>query len=212
MLGAVERLRGVADEVTHHAHDVDDVLAGIGDFLRRAGQLVFLQVGERGLQLALILRDGPWEEPDQRLRLVGILERIKGREVLWICGATIRQLDGELVAELAELRDVELGGLEEFEIEVVIRAVAVLEREVGGVTPAVGFACEEADSFAGHRCLGKRGKVCRQSIERELVDEPVAFVVPGADVGEGGRGERSQSENSGECGLHRGEQIQCVLS
>ena len=32
----VERLPGVADEMAHHAHDINDVLLGVGDFIRRA--------------------------------------------------------------------------------------------------------------------------------------------------------------------------------
>src|SRR5260370_29497989 len=44
--GRVERLRGITDVMSHHAHDVEDVLLGVGDFTGRAVLLISLQAGK----------------------------------------------------------------------------------------------------------------------------------------------------------------------
>src|SRR4030095_13146620 len=60
-------------------------------------------------------------------------------------------------------------------------STGVFQREVGHIAPAVGFAAEKGNAIqVGHR-LHKGRKLFWQRRERELIDNPVAFVVPGAE-------------------------------
>ena len=94
----VQRLRTVADKMPHHAHDIDDIGLGIGDFLRRAA--VFLkgfQVAEAGLQFFVIFRDGPRQEPAQLARVVGVPGRINRRKFIRVRRPFPRNVRDEII-------------------------------------------------------------------------------------------------------------------
>src|SRR5262245_11462999 len=123
--------------MSHHAHYIDDILASVGDFLRRAGGLVFFEVRERGLQLALKLGDRPRQETNERFRPIGVLEWVDGGKILRMRSAADGQLRRELVAERAYPGKIEPVQLQQVEVEEMIRTIAVPEFKVRRVAPPV---------------------------------------------------------------------------
>ena len=62
-----------------------------------------------------------------------------------------------------------------------VEAVAVLDREIGVVAPAVRLAREKGDAFRVGRLADERGEIPGQRGERQLVDDAMAFVIPGLE-------------------------------
>src|ERR1041385_8291994 len=70
----VQWLGGIADVMAHHAHDVDDVRLGVGNFLRRATILLkSFQAGKSRFQLAVIFRDRPRQKTNQFASVILVL-------------------------------------------------------------------------------------------------------------------------------------------
>ena len=64
----------------------------------------------------------------------------------------------------------------------------LLERQVGLVAPAVGFAGKEDDACGSFGGADESGKIGGQAGESELVDNAVALVIP--RMTEGGRSQK----------------------
>ncbi len=126
----VQRLAGVADEMAHHAHDIDDVLLGVGNFRRRAAG--FFQRGQRaetGLQFFVILRDRPRQKTAQLARVVGILRRINRRKFFRMRRAGLHDVRHKIVAQRRQRRRRQAVKFQIFQINVMIRPAGVAQRE-----------------------------------------------------------------------------------
>ena len=185
MLGGVQRLARVADKMAHHAHHINNVSLGVGDFCGRAAG--FFKRGERGktrLQFFKIFRDGPRQKSAQLARVVGILRRINRCKTFRMCRPRLRDQRHEIIAQRRQCFRLHVVILQIFQINVVVRPADVAEREVAArfqishVAPAVGFAREKCDAIAGGRFQNERGKIRRQRREREFVHRVMAFVIP----------------------------------
>ena len=177
--GVMQRLRAIADVMAHHAHDVDDVLLGVGDFLGRAAFFKGFQIREAGFEFVIIFHDGPGQIADQLARVVAVCLGVNGRKILGMRGAGEGELRGEIVAEMRQVVFINAVFGELIEVDVMVGGVEMIE--VGGVAPAVGFAGEEGDALAGLGGFNEGGEIRGQRGERELVDETMAFVIPSLD-------------------------------
>ena len=202
MLRGVQRLARVADEMTHHAHDVDDVLLGVGNFCGRAA--VIFKRGERaetGLQLLEIFIDGPRQKTGQLARVVGVFRRINRGETFGMFQPRLRDGGGELITKRRQRggRQVIFGNL--FEVEIMIRPAAMAEFQaalglgfhVRDVAPAVGLAREKRDAVARGGFEDERWKICGQRRQREFVHRAVTFVIPGVGI----QRKRAEREDGG---------------
>ena len=187
--GHVQRLGAVADEVAHATHDIDDVLASVFDFLGRAGFLEDLEVGKAGFQLRVIFRDRPRQIPDQSLGVVGVL-----RGIDCVSGVRLSNQFGEVIAKRRQRFGLQTARPHVLEVDIVVGIVEVLQRQIGGIPPAVGFAGEKSDALGGGGLFHEGREVGGQRGEGELVDEPMAFVVPGASAAHDG--EKGQRRNN----------------
>jgi hypothetical protein len=60
-----------------------------------------------------------------------------------------------------------------------IGPIAMAQREILDIAPAVRLACQEGNAFGGCRSANERREIGRQRRQGQLVDEPMAFVIPG---------------------------------
>src|SRR6185503_8515818 len=68
-------------------------------------------------------------------------------------------------------------------VQVMVRTVEVPERQVRHAAPSVRLARQKRDTLPGGWRGDERRKVRGQRRQRELVDQPVPFVIPGARAG-----------------------------
>ena len=88
MFGGVQRLRHIADEMSHHAHDVDDVGLRIGDLFGRAAVILErFQIGKSRAKFTAVFRYRPRREADEFASVVGVLGRINRFKLFWVRGA-----------------------------------------------------------------------------------------------------------------------------
>ena len=79
---------------------------------------------------------------------------------------------------MAQLSGLELVLLQIFDIEIMVGAVEVSQGAVTVVSPAIRFTAEKQDSLAISGGPDEGGKVLRQGGQCQVIDQPVAFVVP----------------------------------
>ena len=155
-------------------HAIDDIRAGVGDLHSCALFLKHLQVGEGAEQLEVMLVDAPWQEARMTFDVIWISRgqgQLEGR-------AGNGHLLDKPIAEMAQLRRLELVLLEILDIEIMVGAVEVSQGAVTVVSPAIRFAAEKQDSLAISGGPDEGGKVLRQGGQCQVIDQPVAFVVP----------------------------------
>jgi len=186
MAGRVQRLAGIACEVAHDAHDVDDVGLGVGDFLRRpAVFLEGLEIGKGGLELPVVLGEAPRQHADQLAGVVGVLAGIGRGEPLGAGLSRDRQVGHEIVAKHRQGLRLQPVKFQLLDVEVMVGVVKMFERQVGGVAPAVGLAGEEGDPLACGGRADERREIGGEGGKRQLVDNAVDGVVPRQGVGGG---------------------------
>ncbi len=187
----VQRLRTVANKMSHHPHDIDDIRLRIGDFLRRAA--VFLkrfQVAETGLQFFVIFRDGPRQEPAQFARVVGVLGRINRREFVRVRRPFPRDVRDQIVTHQRQRLRRQAVKLQILQINVMVRSVEMSQRQIPHVSPTVGFAPEKCNAVLERGRQREPAEIRRQRRQRQFIDGVMPFVVPSADI-EGAGAEHS---------------------
>ena len=178
MDGGVQRLRGVADQMAHDAHHIDDVRLGVGDFLGRAGFFIGLEIGKAGFQLANRLRDRPRQKPHQPAGVVLVVFRLGLGKLLRVRLADEGELGHEVVPENRQHLGLEAVVGQLFHVHVMVRETVMFERQVGRVAPAVHLARQEGDALGSGGFAHEGREVGRQGGERQLVDDAVALIIP----------------------------------
>ena len=190
MLARVQRLRGVAHEMAHRAHHIEDVRLRVGDFLRRAAAfLKGLQIRKTGLELPVILRDGPRQEPEQLARVLLVFRHVDRRTLLRVRLPKIDQFRRKLIAKHRQQLRLQAIDLQFLHVQVVVGGAGVRKRQVFHVAPAVRFAGQETDALHRRRCAHKHREIRRQGCQRGFVDDPVVGIIPS-------RGELHEREDS----------------
>ena len=125
--------------------------------------------------------------------------------------ANVRQFTNEIVTEHRQRLGLEAIIVELLEVDVVVRAIDVLQGQVGRVTPAIRFPGQESDTFGIGRLAHKGREVRRQRRQRKLVDQPVAFIIPSGDISRK-KTARERQRATQNVSLHEAECCERVVS
>ncbi len=199
ILGHVERLATVADEVAHDPHQINHVGAGVFRLGGRPVFLIGLQIGESRLKLAVVFRNRPGQEAGKGRGVIVIILGVHRPKTGRVGRARRGKLDRELVAILRECGEVHPRVGYFLQVECVVRRRGVPHHFIPGVAPAVGLGGKKDDAIRIGRRADPGGKVSGQRGQGHLVHDLVALDAPRVEGGRRHGGQQSR-KNDGEKG------------
>src|SRR4051812_27779226 len=73
---------------------------------------------------------------------------------------------------------VQTNDLKILNVQEMVRAIDMLERQIRSVAPTVRFAGQKGNPLAVLRCRGKGRKILRQTRQRQLIHDPMPLIIP----------------------------------
>ena len=174
-LKAFEEEGGTPEEIANAQQDIVYVMGVMGHYVGDASQPLHTTVHHHG-----------WvgENPHHYTTKSSFHSWIDGGYFAKIGGSNLKEMESKLrhvvISKNREHLRVQTIGLQGFNIDVMIWSVVMFKRQVGRVSPAIWFAGQEGNAFCRGRGAHEGRKIRRQRSERQLVDQSMAFIIPGS--------------------------------
>src|SRR5258706_3570496 len=105
--------------------------------------------------------------------------RIGFRKLFRMRLASESELGDKIITEYRQHLRLQPISCQLFDVDVMVRLLEMSERYFLGVAPAIGFPSQEGNAFGVGRVTNEGREIGRQRRQRQLVDQTVAFIIPG---------------------------------